>query len=184
MCTSFHRLADPRQFAETRQVAALFDTPFIMIYARGLARGLLTEEAENLGKITIGTELGHSVGVSQRGVAHAHTGVMNVLRHYGLLPGEIEAVDPARGAPPRLVSAATLDCYIPAPISGVYEPVTGLGSLVAAGDLLGRLYRFEEVDREPVPVYAPRPGILIMHSFRAPTQQGDTMLVLAEAVDA
>jgi predicted deacylase len=154
-----------------------------MIYSTGLARGLLTEEAENLGKITIGTELGHSAGVSQRGVAHAYTGVMNVLRHYGLVPGQFEAIDPARGAPPRLVSAATLDCYIPAPIFGVYEPVAGLGSRVAAGDLLGRMYRFEEVDRVPVPIHAPMPGFLIMHSFRAPTQKGDTMLVLAEAVD-
>ena len=57
LCTSFHPLRDPEQHAETEAIARLFDTPFIFVYSRQMASGLLTDEAEDEGKITIGGDL-------------------------------------------------------------------------------------------------------------------------------
>lgn len=184
LCSSFHEVPDPAQRAEMVTVASLFDTPFVMIYSSEMASGLLTDQAEAMGKITIGGEFGHSGGVLRQGVAHAYHGVKNVLRHYGMLPGAFEAVDPGRGHPPRLVAATSLDDYIPAPITGHFEPVHDVGAAVSAGDLLGRLYDFERVAAPPLEVRAPHDGYILLQPFGAPTPKGVTMLVIAHEVAA
>jgi predicted deacylase len=182
LCSSFHLVANPAQYQEMKTVASLFDTPFVFIYSSEMARGLLTDQAEALGKITIGGEFGHSAGVSHQGVRHAYEGIKNVLRHYKMLPGEIVKVDPARATPPRLVSAIHLDEYVPAPITGAYEPLVEAGAPVTQGQLVGRLYDFERVGDPPLEVQAPRDGYVLMQPFQAPIHKGDTMLVVAQEV--
>jgi predicted deacylase len=182
LCSSFHEVPDPAQRAEMVKVASLFDTPFVMIYSSEMASGLLTDQAEAMGKVTIGGEFGHSGGVLRQGVAHAYHGIKNVLRHYGMLPGAIEAVDPGRGRPPRLVAATSLEDYVPAPISGYFEPIHEVGAAVAAGDLVGRLYDFERVAAPPLEVRSPRDGYILLQPFEAPTRKGVTMLVIAGEV--
>jgi predicted deacylase len=135
-----------------------------------------------MGKVTIGGEFGHSGGVLRRGVAHAYHGVKNVLRHYGMLPGAIEAVDLARGRPPRLVAATSLDDYVPAPASGVFEPRHEVGAAVGAGELVGWLYDFERVGAPPAEVRSPKDGFILLQPFDAPTRKGVTMLVIAHEV--
>src|SRR6185436_742320 len=100
MCTSLHPLEDPAQWSESLAVAKLFDTPFVYVYSRQMASGLLTDEAEDEGKIAVGGEFGVAEGSSVRGIAHAYEGVRNVLRHYGMLSGDIIRVDAARPTPP------------------------------------------------------------------------------------
>jgi predicted deacylase len=165
------------------KVAALFDTPFVLIYSSEMASGLLTDQAESMGKVTIGGEFGHSGGVLRQGVAHAYHGIKNVLRHYGMLPGAIELVDPARGHPPRLVAATRLEDYVPAPLSGHFEPAYDVGAAVRAGDVVGRLYNFERVGEPPLELRAPRDGYILLQAFAAPTERGATMLVIAGAVE-
>jgi predicted deacylase len=180
LCSSFHLVNDPDQFAEMKTVASLFDTPFVFIYSSDMARGLLTDEAEALGKVTIGGEFGHSKGVDPQGVRHAYQGIRNVLHHYGLLPGEVQRVDPDRDHPPRLVEAIDLESYTPAPFTGVYEPKWPVGTRVEEGQLVGWLYNFELVGVPPLPVHAPRDGYILLQSFQAPVNKGDTMLVIAQ----
>jgi predicted deacylase len=152
LCASFHEVPDPAQRAEMITVASLFDTPFVLIYSSEMASGLLTDQAEAMGKVTIGGEFGHSGGVLRQGVAHAYLGIKNVLRHYGMLPGAVEPVVPERGHAPRLVAATSLDHYLPAPITGHFEPLHEVGTAVGAGDLVGRLYDFERVGTPPLEV--------------------------------
>lgn len=182
LCSSFHPIPDPVQYAEMVKVASLFDTPFVMIYSSEMASGLLTDQAEAMGKVTIGGEFGHSGGVLRQGVAHAYQGIKNVLHHYGMLPGSITPVDPSRGHPPRLVAATSLDNYVPAPISGYFEPIHEVGAAVAAGELVGRLYDFERVTAPALEVRAPNDGYILLQPFAAPTAKGVTMLVIAQEV--
>lgn len=181
MCSSLHKIAVPEQFEETKLVASLFDTPFIMMYSSDMHSGLLTSEAENMGKITVGTELGLE-GVSPKGVKYAYEGIQNVLRHYDILPGDVQRIDPKRETDPRLVSAVDLKAYIPAPLSGVFEPLQAVGTWIEQGQLIGRLYDFERVDSEPLQIQAPSSGFLIMQPVRAPISKGDTMIVIAQKV--
>jgi predicted deacylase len=187
MVSSFHEVACPQQLAEMARVARLFDTPFIMVYASAMASGLLTDEAEAMGKITIGTELGYGEATIREGVRHAEVGVRNVLRHYGLLSlpedAEHERVRPAGSPPARIVRAVRLEDYVPAPISGIYEPTAEPGQRVEAGELVGRLYDFDYAASAPVEMRAPRAGWLLVTPFAAAVERGQTVLVVAEEVD-
>lgn len=182
ICTSFHEIADPAQRAEMVRVASLFDTPFVSIYSSTMASGLLTDEAEALGKITIGGEFGYMGSVSRMGTAHAYVGIKNVLRYYRMLPGAIEKVDSTRYSPPKLISATELEHYVPAPITGTFEPRFDVGAAVSQGELVGWLHDFERVGAAPIEVRASRDGYIMLQPFASPLLKGTTMLVIAVEV--
>jgi N2-acetyl-L-2,4-diaminobutanoate deacetylase len=181
-CTSFHPIADAAQRTEIATVAKLFDTPFIMIYAGAMAPGLLPSEAENDGKIAVGSELGYAEGVNPKGVRHAYEGIRNVLRYCGILPGAVVKIDQERMTPPRFVSAANLADYIPCPRTGIWEPVVTLGDEVRQGDLLGRLHDFGDHASPALEILAHCAGVVMMMHFPARAEKGVTLYVIAEPV--
>lgn len=182
ICTSFHPITDPVQRAEMHAVARLFDTPFVFIYASSMASGLLTDEAEGEGKITIGGEFGGGETTSRMGVRYAYEGVRNVLRHYGHLQGNIERIRPAGSPEPRLVKADKLNAYVPSPRDGIWEPVADLGDFVESGQLIGRLHDFSDHGSAAVEIRAHHEGYLIMMHLSARPRKGQTLYVIAEEV--
>ncbi len=182
LCTSLHPLPDQERFDHALELASLFATPYVFIYSRQLATGLLTDYAEDQGKIAIGGEFGGGETVSPAGVEHVYQGVINVLRRQGILPGDPE---PIRGRQPgagRIVRADDLGDYVPSPSGGLWEPVVPLGSDVRSGDLLGRLY---DVDHHPArfePIRAHRDGVLIACYQRAVCETGRTLIVIGDPV--
>lgn len=180
LCTSFHPVSDPAQLAEITEVASLFDTPFMLIYSSQMASGLLTDEAEAEGKIAIGGEFGFGEGVNRKGVLHGYEGMQNVLRHYGMLTGKIEKIDPLRHSAPRLVDARNLEDYVPCPHAGIWEPLVDLGEEVQAGQLVGRLHDFSDPSAEALELRAHRNGIMIMMRSTATSEQGATLYVIAQ----
>jgi predicted deacylase len=181
LCTSLHPIPDPAQYAETIAVAQLFDTPFIYIYSRQMASGLLTDQAEDDGKVAVGGEFGVGEGSSVRGIRHAYEGVRNVLRHYRILAGDIRRVS-RRHAAPRLVQAPHLADYVPCPRTAIWEPVVEAGEDVVERQLIGRLHDFGDHSSEPIDVLAHRDGVVIALHFGAVVQQGATLYVIAEEI--
>jgi len=183
VCTSFHPIPDPAQRAEIAKVSQLFDTEFAFIYSSAMASGLLTDEAEAEGKITLGGEFGAGASTDVAGVRHAYEGIRNVLRHYGLLEGEIAKIR-ENGAPPtRLIRADKLDSYVPAPRDGVWEPVVRPGDEVKRGQLLGRLHDFSDHSSPALDIVSPRRGIVAMLHLAARPVKGQTLFVVAEQVE-
>jgi predicted deacylase len=179
ICTSFHPIADPKQHAEMEHVAALFDTQFILVYSSQMASGLLTDEAEAEGKITIGGEFGAGESVNRMGALHAYEGIRNVLRHYGMLSGPVTRIRPATAPRPLLVKAERLEDYCPCPRDAVWEPAVDLGVFVRAGDLLGRLHDFSDHSEPALEVRAPRDGYVLMMHLSARVRRGMTLYVIA-----
>lgn len=183
-CTSFHHLPDRSLFEETRRAAFLFGMPFAWVYTSGMGTGLLTEAAEALGKVTIGGEFGYGAAVDLAGVRWAHHGVLNVLRQYGLLPGPIENLVPPSVDRQRLVWATDIDRWITAPCAGVCEPLAPLGAFVTAGQPVARLHDFDRVDEPGVEIRADADGYVLVRRFRAVTEPGDVVMVIAQERDA
>ena len=179
LCTSFHPISDSDRLRETTEVARLFGTPFVVIYSRQMASGLLTDHAEDLGKITIGGEFGRGEATSPHGTTHAYQGVRNVLSHYGLLDEPVVPIGDGKG---RLVAAPALDSYVPAPRDGVWEPTAELGDELRAGELVGRLHDFAEHPSRAHEIRAKRGGVLMACHYRARCRQGSTLYVIAEKV--
>lgn len=183
LCTSFHPLPDPQRFAETVEVAALFDLPYMLVYSSQMASGLLTDEAEAEGKITIGGEFGFGEGVNRKGVAHGYEGIRNALRHYGMLTGPIVKIDTQRTTAPVLVDARELEDYTPCPHDAIWEPLIDLGDCVEEGQLLGRLHNFSDRATAPTEMRADRDGVAIMMSAAAVCNEGTTLYVIAREAD-
>ncbi len=182
MCTSFHPIANDEQRREMAEVARLYDTPVVMIYSRSLHSGLLPDEAEDEGKIAIGSEFGGGGTCSIQGTRHAYEGTLNVLRHYGHLEGEIRRVDADRPHPPRFIAAPSLADYRPSPRDGIWEPTAALGADVAEGELLGRLHDFSDHSLPPHEIRAHRSGVLAMEHLGAVCRKGATLYVIGQVV--
>lgn len=181
--SSFHPVANIEQRTEMATVARLFDTRFVMIYSSDMASGLLTDEAEAEGKITIGTEFGYGESVNRQGTLHAYEGIKNVLRHYGLLDEPIVRIDPEKARPTRFLQAAKLDSYIPAPRDGIWEPVLGPGDDITAGSLIGRMHDFNDHTSPAMDILAPKDGVILMMHFPAVTKKGCTLFTIGEEVE-
>jgi predicted deacylase len=181
-CMSFHQVADPDLYARFRETALLFGTPFVMIYTSGMGTGLLTEEAEAMGKITIGSELGYGASTDRDGVRWAHHGVLNVMRRYGLLDEPVVDLTPPGLDRQRVVSATDIDRYVTAPVRGVSEPLVPIGAFVARGQPVARIHDFERIDEPPVEIVADGDGYVMCRKFRAATEQGEVVMVIAEEV--
>jgi predicted deacylase len=182
LCTSFHRLPDAAQFAEISRAARLFDTPFLFVYSRQMGSGLLTDEAEDDGKIAIGGEFGSGEGVNPEGVRHAYEGSLNVMRHYGLLPGPARpiAIENHRQ---RLIQAPHLADYRPCPREGIWEPLAAPGDDVENGQLLGLLHDFSDHSAAPLEIRAHRSGVLIARYSAAVCPKGLTLFVVGQETE-
>jgi predicted deacylase len=180
---SFHQVHDPVRFAAFRETALLFGTPFVMVYTSEMGTGLLTEEAEAMGKVTIGSELGFGASTDLAGVRWAHHGTLNVLRRHGLLDEPVVDLTAPGLDRQRVVAAIDIDRWITAPVSGISEPLVPIGAFVRAGTPVTRIHDFERLDEPPVELVADQDGYVMCRKFRAPTEQGEVVMVIAQEVD-
>jgi N-alpha-acetyl-L-2,4-diaminobutyrate deacetylase len=178
-CASFHPLDDPRQSAAVEETARWFGTPLIIIY-QNLTPGLLPGEAERLGKITVGTELGWGAAVQAEGVRYGRQGVLAAALRHGQLRGTIEPI--AHHKANTQIKAAMVDreCFTVAPFAGHYEPLVECGQIVRAGQPVGLLHDFDHFDQAPWPAAAGVDGVVIAQAWAAPIPRGQHIVVVGE----
>jgi N-alpha-acetyl-L-2,4-diaminobutyrate deacetylase len=176
LCTSFHPVDDPVQGRLIEETARWFGTPLVITYQNETA-GLLPSEAERLGKITVGTELGFGCSVHPDGVRYARQGVRAAAIHHGQVRGEIAPI--GHHADGTQVTASMVDrgCFTPAPFAGHYEPLLRCGTRVKQGEVVGLLHDFDRIDLEPWPACAGVDGIVIAQAWQTPVMQGQHILV-------
>jgi predicted deacylase len=113
---------------------------------------------------------------------HAYEGILNVLRHYGLMDGAVAPIRPKGSPEQKLVRAAELDRYVPCPQDGVWEPVLAPGDPLEPGALIGRLHDFSDHGREALEIRATRAGYLAMMHLSARPKKGQTLYVVADEI--
>jgi N-alpha-acetyl-L-2,4-diaminobutyrate deacetylase len=135
--------------------------------------------AENLGKVTLSAELGGAGKLSMRALEVAEAGVLNLLRHFGIVKGGAAQPKGARRARSRLLQTPDPECYVMAEEGGVFEPHVDLGDQVRKGQILGEIHSLQHRDRKPLPVVAKRSGILLAKRPLAAVSMGDCLGVIA-----
>lgn len=183
LCASYHRVDDPVQAKLINETAAWFGVPFLMVY-QNQTPGLLPSEAERLGKITVGTELGWGKAVNVDGVRYGRQGVMAAAINHGQLRGKIEKIDHHKAGTQRALEMIDRDCFTPAPFAGHYEPLVECGTRVKRGQTIGLLHDFDRIDLDPWPAIAAIDGVVLAQAWAAPVPRGQHIVVTAREVDA
>lgn len=177
-----HKVEDSGQYKETLGGLLAFNAPIGFIMREIAGEGLLNEEAEKMGKIAIGTELGGGGQLSPEALKIAEVGVRNVLIHYGLLKGEIISRD-SQGLPPtRLVESPDREDYLMSPADGIYESFYELGAEIKKGQIVGQVHFLDRVDWEPEEVRAESDGLMICRRGPGLVERGDCVAVLARDI--
>jgi N-alpha-acetyl-L-2,4-diaminobutyrate deacetylase len=173
-----HWVDDPAQRRAMVDAMLAWATDHHFVYIDIAGTGLLVGEAERQGKVVVSTELGGGGHVTAATHRIAQSGLANVLRHVGVLRGEVE-----RRETPGLIGRATeVENYLLAPESGLWETFVDLGERVSAGQPVGQIHFLERPDREPAVVHAQNDGIVFVVRAIATTDQGDNVAVIAREV--
>ena len=182
LCASFHPIPDAEQAQLTEETARWFGVPLIMVY-QNQTPGLLTSEAERLGKITVGTELGWGEAVNREGVMYGRQGVLAAAIHHGQLRGAIEKIGAHAAGTQKKGAIVDAECYTSAPFAGHYEEITPCGAIVKKGDIVGRLHDFDRIDDEGWPVQAGVSGVVVGQAWAARVQRGQHIACVGKVVD-
>ena len=164
------------------QMARWFGTRVVMAGPNsspdGISRGLYNE-ADDLGKYSIGTELGYGSSADVRGVRSARQGVLAAAIHHGQLRGTIEPIGHHADGTQSLVRGGS---SVAAPYPGHYEPLVDCGENVAKGQTVGLLHDFYRLDEDPFEVAAAVEGIVVSQAWSARVEQGQLILMVAEEI--
>ena len=149
--------------------------------------------AQAQGKTIVTTELG-GAGLIPRSVHElAWSGLTNVLRHFGVLEGEVVTraslglpparIYDARGADETVTELGSgLMDQVRAPVTGIVDGVAEPGETVERGQPIARIWSFEEPSQPPVEVMSVRTGLLLGMRARAFVTQGNGLAFVGEPI--
>ena len=169
---------DPDMTRRNLALVDVFNAPVTYVVdGKGSATGF-DPIANQAGLPFISTELGGGANVGVEATAIGWRGVQNVMRHLGIVDGE-----PEQGPPTRFLNGINGSGYLSAPFSGIFEPCHQLGDEVTAGDLAGRLYSVEEVEREPREIHFERSGIIMVRRNGTRVMRGGHLFLVATEME-
>lgn len=166
---------DPQLNARNRAAVEAFQAPFkVQISNFGDPR-TSTSTAVRAGLITVGTEMAGTGTVTPEAMRICRRGVHNVLRHLGVLEGDLEKGPDAAG----FHTIAGTSSYVMASEAGIFEPYHELGAAVREGEPAGRIHFLENPEREPVELRFGTSGIVYGKRHPGRVRPGNCCLVVA-----
>ena len=173
---NMHDIDDREQMGKMIEAAKAWGAPFVFIYKDVAGEGLLPSLAEQMGKITLGTEMGSKAQFGPDTLRITQNGVWNVLHWAGILTGKPDTE--SIGGPPKVVAGNDARDYIMSPSSGLFEPFLEIGNPVAAGQTIGQIHSTERIDRDPETVVAESSGIVMARRAIPLTKQGECLITI------
>ena len=183
---SLRLTGDPELDAQKEQMARWFGTPVVMVSrSSGGAVGsphsrCLHNEADDLGKLALGSELGWGSAISARGVRYARHGVRAAAIRHHQLRGEIEPIDHHADGTQKLMRGAH---SVSAPRPGHFEPLYECGDWVGQGQAVAWLHDFHRIDEEPLAIVSAVDGMITSQAWGARVEQGQSLLHVAQEID-
>ncbi len=165
---------DTDAFAAKRRAAEAMGLPWSFLVPGRFEPRSFSTACDDAGVCMIATELGGGGGVTPAVVATAERGLGRLLSHWGHLdhPGPDEP-------PASHWLRLDHDSAVRTPCRGLFEPTVSLGDVVDADDPVGWVHPIEELDRDPVPVRAPRAGVVAVLRRPPLVDLGDHLVHLA-----
>ena len=160
---------------QARCIAAMeaFNAPYSLMLLELDSAKMYDTAAEKMGKVFIGTELGGGGSASATTVAIAKRGILNLLKHAGILSGE-----PERGPSISLVTPDHRS-FVTSEHSGLLEMCVDLGADVKNGEVIALVHDIERTGTQPVEYKATIDGVLAGRHYPSLTQPGDNLAVIA-----
>jgi len=173
---SAHVLENKEQQAACVAAVEAFNAPYSMIMLEIDNVGMYDTSVEDQGKTFVTTELGGGGTSTAYSNMIAKKGVRNVLKHAGIMKGELEI------APSVMLDMPDDDCFVFCQDDGMIEAVRDLGDEVQKGDIVARVWPVDRTGRTPVDYRARRSGIVASRHFPGLVKAGDCMAVVAVKV--
>jgi N-alpha-acetyl-L-2,4-diaminobutyrate deacetylase len=171
-----HVLPDKAQEAKTFAAVEAFSAPYSNRMIEIDTVGMYDTAAEEMGKVFITTELGGGGTARASTVRIAQRGVMNVLRHAGIVAGKIDQ------QPTTWLDMPSDDCFVFAEDGGLIETMIDLGEPIKKGQALARIHAIDRTGMAPRIVEAKMSGILAARHFPGLVKSGDCIAVIAVPV--
>ena len=168
-----HVLEDKHQQARCIAAMEAFNAPYSLMLLELDSAKMYDTAAEKMGKVFIGTELGGGGSASATTVAIAKRGILNLLKHAGILSGE-----PERGPSISLVTPDHRS-FVTSEHSGLLEMCVDLGAGVKNGEVIALVHDIERTGTQPVEYKATIDGVLAGRHYPSLTQPGDNLAVIA-----
>lgn len=168
-----HIVPDKKQ--EQRAFAAVeaFSAPYSVRMLEIDAVGMYDTAAEEMGKVFVTTELGGGGTSRAATVQIARKGVLNVLRHAGLVDGAVEQT------PTTWLDMPDDDCFAFAQEDGMIETMVDLGDAVTKGMVIARVWGTGRTGVAPQEIHAKMDGLLVARHFPGLVKAGDCVSVIA-----
>ncbi|WP_256750260.1 N(2)-acetyl-L-2,4-diaminobutanoate deacetylase DoeB [Mesorhizobium sp. Mes31] len=168
----------PDKALEAQGFAAVeaFSAPWSMKMLEIDAVGMFDTAAEEMGKLFITTELGGGGTSRAQTVRIARRGVLNVLRHAGIVAGAVET------SPTQWLDMPSGDCFSFAEDDGMIETMVDLGEPVEEGMVLARIHSVGRTGIAPQEIRAKMSGLLAARHFPGLVKAGDCAAVVAVEV--
>jgi len=170
-----HILPDKKQEARAFAAVEAFSAPFSMKMLEIDAVGMYDSAAEEMGKVFVTTELGGGGTSRAETVRIARRGILNVLRHEGIVEGAVEKL------PTRWLDMPSGDCFCFAEEDGMIETMVDLGEPIEAGAVVARIHPTGRTGQAPQEIRAKISGLLTARHFPGLVKAGDCVSVVAVA---
>ncbi|MEO5757597.1 MAG: N(2)-acetyl-L-2,4-diaminobutanoate deacetylase DoeB [Mesorhizobium sp.] len=172
-----HTVQDKALEQKAFAAVAAFSAPFSMRMIEIDAIGMYDTAAEEMGKVFVSTELGGGGTSRAQTVRIARRGVLNVLRHSGIVAGAVE-----KGRT-QWLDMPSGDCFSFAEEDGMIETMADLGEPVEKGAVLARIHSTGRTGMAPQEIRAKMSGLLAARHFPGLVKAGDCAAVVAVEVD-
>jgi len=140
------------------------------------AVGMYDTAAEEMGKVFVTTELGGGGTSRAETVRIARRGILNVLRHAGIVSGAVEKTRT------QWLDMPSGDCFAFAEDHGMIETMADLGEPVENGQVVARIHPVGRTGQAPQEIRARISGLLAARHFPGLVKAGDCVSVMAVAV--
>ena len=167
-----HTLPDKAQEQKAFDAVAAFSAPFSMRMIEIDSVGMYDTAAEEMGKVFVSTELGGGGTSRAQTVRIARRGILNVLRHAGIVAGAVET------GKTQWLDMPSGDCFAFAEDDGMIETMVDLGEPVEEGQVVARIYPFGRTGLAPQEIRARMSGLLAARHFPGLVKAGDCVSVM------